>query len=260
MAFSTYQDPIEVQPVGEKTINTSKTLAKCFGYMGIGLLISAVVAFGIGALFANLIFAGYEFNGEFTDSNIVAANAYIAIMAVSFIALMIDSFAMNAVFIRGKHSIWPAYIIYASLMGVFLSSFLLLGIDFATIGTAALVSAAVFGILFAVGYFSKRNLGFLAYIGISIVSVIGLFGLFGLVLFLILPGAALVYSLVYTLALAILLLIVIAWDAWSVRKTIERGAVNDNMALYLAFHMYCDFVALFVRILYYIVVSASDNR
>lgn len=259
MAFATYSEhrPDEPQIVG--SVNTSKTLAKCFGYMAIGLLISAGVAFGVGALFANLIFGDYIFTGQFTDANQTAMIAYTTIMILSFIGLLIDSFVMNFTFARGKHSIWPAYIVYATLMGIFLSSFLLVGVDFVTIGSAAGVSALVFGVLFCVGYFSKKDLNFASYIGISVLSTVAMFGLFGMILFFLIPGAAFVYNIVFSVVLAIVLLIVIAADAYNVKQILQRGAVNDNLALYLAFNMYCDFIVLFIRILYVMMLFMSNR-
>lgn len=251
--------PQTEQPEIAKSVNSSKVLAKCFGYMAIGLLVTAVVSFLVGYLFANLIFKDYLFTGEFTEANWNAMIAYFVIMGVSFVALMIDSFAMCRALARPNRSAWPPYIIYAVLMGVFLSSFLVLGIDFATIGEAAAISAVVFGVLFLIGYFSKKDLNFLAYIGMAFLSIVSLFGLFGFLLFLFVPPAALIYNLIFTFALAIVLLVVIAADAYNIKNIIARGQMNNNIALYCAFTMYSDFIVIFVRILYVLAISKSRD-
>ena len=264
MGFATYSNhrPDE-QPTGEAnavSVNVSKTLAKCFGYMAIALVITALSAFGVGLLFTKLIFADYIFAGEITGMNADAFVGYMVVMIASFLLLVIDSFVMTKMVAKPNRSAWIPYIIYAILMGVFLSSFLVFGVDFATIGEAAGISAAVFGALFLVGWFSKKDLNVWAYIGISFLSILFFFGIFGLLLWVFLPGAGLVYNLIFSLALAVVLLIVIATDVFNIRRIIERGGNSDNLALYCAFVMYGDFVVIFVRILYYLTLLKDDSN
>ena len=221
MALANFNKKDETEVVFAKPVNTSKTLAKTFGYMAIALVVTAAVALGLGALFAYLLFPDYSFGGE--TFNTTAFTAYIVVMIVSLLALIIDSIAMRAVFAKGKHSIWPHYLIFAALMGVFLSSFLVLGVDFGVIAEAAGISALVFGILFLIGYFSKKDLNPLAFAAWGLLCMVGLFGILFFVLFLIIPGAYLFYNLIYCGVFALVMLISVATDCFNAKKMLENA-------------------------------------
>lgn len=258
MALANFNKKDETEVVYAKPINTSKTLAKTFGYMAIALVITAVVALGVGALFAYLLFPDYSFGGETFNST--AFTAYIVVMIVSLVALIIDSMAMRVVFAKGKHSIWPHYLIFAALMGVFLSSFLVLGVDFGVIAEAAGISALVFGILFLIGYFSKKDLNPLVFAGWALLCMVGLFGLLFFVLFLIIPGAYLFYNLIYCGVFALVMLISVAADCFNAKKMLEHGQGNDNLALYCAYMMYTDFIMIFLRVLYFLALISGNKK
>lgn len=258
MALANFNKKDETEVVFAKPVNTSKTLAKTFGYMAIALVVTAAVALGLGALFAYLLFPDYSFGGE--TFNTTAFTAYIVVMIVSLLALIIDSIAMRAVFAKGKHSIWPHYLIFAALMGVFLSSFLVLGVDFGVIAEAAGISALVFGILFLIGYFSKKDLNPLAFAAWGLLCMVGLFGILFFVLFLIIPGAYLFYNLIYCGVFALVMLISVATDCFNAKKMLENGQANDNLALYCAYIMYTDFIMIFFRVLYLLALISEDKK
>ena len=258
MALANFNKKDETEVVFAKPVNTSKTLAKTFGYMAIGLVITTVVALGLGALFAYLLFPDYSFGDG--SMNTTAFTVYIAMMVVSFVVLIINSFAMNVVLAKGKHSIWPHYIIFAALMGVFLSSFLVLGVDLGVIAEAAGISALVFAVLFFIGYFSKKDLNPIAFVGWGVLCMVGLFGLLFFVLFFLIPEAYLIYNLVYCGVFAIVMLINVAADCFNVKRILDRGQANNNLALYCAYIMYSDFIVLFVRILYWVVLLTGNRK
>ena len=93
----------------------------------------------------------------------------------------------------------------------------------------------------------------------AFLSIVCLFGLFGFLLFVLIPGAVLVYDLIFTLALAVVLLIVVAADAYNIKNIIRRGQMNDNLALYCAFTMYSDFIVIFIRVLYALALTKSND-
>lgn len=242
------------EPVISGDINISKTLAKCFGYMAIGLLITAAVAFGAGLLFVYLIFP--TSNSEQISES--ASVAYLATMIVSAILLFIDSIVMRVVMVRGKHSILPHYIFYSVIMGVLLSSFLVAGIDFKIIGIAAASAALVFAALFFIGYFSKRNLNIAAYIGMSILFALMMFGLLSLLILVLFPTTAMVYSLIYCGVFEVVMLICIAADCYNIKHIIAKAEQgNNNIVLWCAYTMYSDFIYLFVRL---VVIIASLSK
>jgi FtsH-binding integral membrane protein len=42
-------------------------------------------------------------------------------------------------------------------------------------------------------------------------------------------------------------------------KSVEKGGANQNLALYCAFNMYSDFIVIFVRILYILLIAKNRN-
>lgn len=233
----------------------SRLLARVFGYMGIGLVITAVVSFLFAWLFSTL------FQSPDIDTINNSAIAYIIIMIVSGVALIIDTFVMQAMMRKSHTAMWVSYIIYTVLMGVFMSSFLLFGFDFYTIGVAFGLTAAVFLIMFAIGYFSPVNINLFAYIALGLLFTVGSTFLFFFILTLVTGNTMIYYtwSIVYSLVICVVILLVCAWDGYRVKKAGSTGLVSDNYALYLAFSMYTDFIALFVRILYVIAMSKNKN-
>ena len=238
--------------------NPSKLLAQSYGFMAIGLIVSAAVAFLIGWVFATWI--GKATILDDFESAKTAIITYFAIMIGSFVALLIDGFVLRFAFMRGKHSILPHYLIYAALMGVFLSSFVVLGVDFRLIGLAAGISAVVFLALFFVGFFSKRDFSFLAYFGLALLFGASIMSMVFIPLFIFAPGAYLQFSLMFSGIYFIVLLIATAIDGYQIRRMLSRCAEQKNVALYCGFVMYSDFIVIFIRVLYYLLLITAKRK
>lgn len=241
------------EPIPNTKHEQSRLLAKVFGYLAIGLAITAIVSFGLAYLFANLIFADPD----------TGFTAYLVLMICSGVALIIDTFVMHFMLRRAKHSLWAPYIIYTVLMGVFLSSFLLIGIDFATIGLAFGITALVFGIMFLIGYFSPVNLNLFATIALGMLSTFSMIFLVFWIMIMITGNtwAYYLWSIVYSLVIAVVVLLVTAVDAYNLKKMAKSGQIiSNNVALYSAFSMYVDFINIFVRVLYVLILMSSKNK
>ena len=245
-------------PESAKPANPSKTLAKTFGYMAIGLAISALTAFIVAYLFATWI---GNINAASSDEEMSRIlTIYLVVMIASFIGMIIDSAILRMVLVKGKKSIWVPYIIYALLMGVFLSSFLVIGLSFELIGTAFVVSALVFLGCFLVGYFSKNDLSPAAFVGMALLFTIGLTGIFFLLLFILFPALLTLYFIIFELAFSLLILIVVAIDCHNIKRILGVAENNKNIALYCAFTIYSDFIVLFVRVLRLLVAFFGNRK
>lgn len=251
MAYGRFSSEQNVEYVyTDASRSPSKMLSRSFLYMAIGLVITGVVGFLVALGFAYwLTGARFDANNRLTSVGIT----YIAIMIGTFIALIIDTVVINATLAKGKHSLIVPFVIYSVLMGVLLSSFVLI-IDFWTIAEALGISAAVFLILFFIGYFSKKDLSPFAFIGLSILMMLGFLGLFWGLFYFLNPQAFLVYNIIFSFAFGIVMLIVIAADAYNIKKILANGQENNNLALYCAWVMYSDFIILFIRILYILIL------
>lgn len=231
-------------------VDAKKTLAKCFGYMALGLLISAVVAL--------LSSVGFVYWLAWDPST--GEIGYLAVMVTTLIALLVDGFIVNIVIAKNKRSAWVPYILYCVFMGLFLSSFLVFGIDFLTIAEAFGITAVVFLVMFLIGYFSKANLnifgmvlGMVAMLGLMFASWWGL-----MVLITGNPWSMYLYDMIVSGAIMILAILAVAVDSYNIKRLIERGDGIKNLALYCAYCMYCDFVVILVRVLL-VLASAKGN-
>lgn len=242
-------------------VSSNKTiLAKSFGYMSLGLVISAAVAFLVSFLFAKiLVWTADPTTGKLNDN---AANGYLIFMVASLVGLLIDGIIVNMTIARNKHSAWVPYIIYCVFMGAFLSSFMVIGVDFATIGESFLLTSAAFFAMFLIGYFSKANLNVFGMV-LSLVLLLFLFFASFWGITILISGKAwdyYLYDLVVSGALLLVSILAVSVDAYNMKRLIAAGDGMKNLALYCAFSMYCDFVVILARVLLVLIsLKGRDN-
>ena len=237
--------------------SVNSLIGRVYGYMFLGLLLTAAIAFGVGIAFNLWIFGTINTaNIDYTIENNINSEgvmALIVILIISMIGILVMSFVVHLVFFRGKHSVLTPAIIYCSLMGLALSS-LVIFLPWEILGITFLITAVMFGVMFLISYFSKGSLHFLAVTGIGLFMGAGILSLIGVVLAL--TGALGAYMHLYwiisLLAFAAMMFITI-WDMWRIKQIAEQGAMNDNLALYCAFTLYVDFIYLFMRILRFVI-------
>jgi FtsH-binding integral membrane protein len=242
--------------IGENGRVHSKFLAAVFGYMFIGLLITAAMGFAYAFLMKGLYYDAET--GLWTDQG------FLVIMVsgiVAWIAAFIDSIVMSIVSYKTGKAPWVGYIIYALCVGVGFSLILLAGVDFGTIGEAFGITAASFGIMFLIGYFSKADLSPLAFVALALLFGIVICSLFFGIWYLIQPdyGQYILFDYGISIAIVVVTMLITAWDANNMAKSVEKGGANQNLALYCAFNMYSDFIVIFVRILYILLIAKNRN-
>ena len=240
---------------GSEDLSTSKAIGKVFLYMGVALLVTALVAVGVGALFAGWLtnwtfdYSVFRNIGTAFEASRTPWIVYFASVIVSFIGMLICTVALGRAAATGRHSAWPAFIVYSIFMGITLSIILIAGIDFVTIGEAFGISAGAFAIMGFIGYKSKRNLnilGMVAWTALIMVLISGL--IFGLI-FAFNRAAFNVFNIVYTAIVLVIFLILTAVDMYNVKRIVEKGADSKNLCLFCAFTLYTDFINIFIRVL-----------
>ena len=237
--------------------SVNSLVGRVYGYMFIGLLITAALAFGVGMLFNLWIFGTLDTaNIDYTDTTTTlsasGAMALLVTLIVSGLGVIVMSIVVNIVFIRGKHSVLVPALIYCVLNGLFLSS-LVMFVPWEILGITFAITAGMFGIMFIISWISKGSLHFLGvaamglFLGALVLSLIGwIFMLTGAL------GAYInLYWIISLITFAAMMLITI-WDMWRIKVMAENGSMNDNLALYCAFMLYVDFIYLFMRILRFV--------
>ncbi len=227
-------------------------LTKVYGWMFICLLITTVVAAGLGYGMMYLLISVAD-NDELFSAVI---SGMIVTLIVSVIALLVMSFVLPITFIRGKHNIIVPLIIYVVLMGVLLSTFTWI-FEPVILAEAFGVTALVFGIMALLGHLSK---GRVAGIGVIMLGLIIGAAILSLVNFLmILAGGIreenIMLSWIVSLAIFAFLMFMTMWDVARIHMIASKGDTgNNNLVHYCAYILYSDFIALLVRVVYYLAI------
>lgn len=237
---------------------SNRLLAKSFGYMALGLAISGAVAFLVSFLFVYVL----RWAGERGQIAAAYSRGYLIVMAVSFVGLLISGLLMSIVMARNKRSAWVPYILYTVFMGVFLSSFLILGIDFKTVGEAFLLTSASFLAMFLIGYYSKGGVRILGMVVSLLATMAFLFSLFWLIKVLVSGNGigSFIYDMILSGAILLISVLVVAIDAYNIKRITEKAQGMKNVALYCAFTMYSDYIIIFLRVLYILLLAAGRKK
>ena len=250
------QDPSEkFTPEQRQSFSSGKSIARVYGYMGIGLAITGVVAFLVSWLFSSAINTadGIQIKQGWLGG-------LVATWLISAIVVLILSFVIPIKAARGKSSLWVPYILYAVAMGFLLSIILLSGIDFYIIGEAFAITALSFTGMFMIGWFSKRNLSWLSFVALNFLWMLLLTSLIGGITFAVRGNAdgLFWFDIGIQAAIIAVILLVTAVDTWRIRKILETSDPNNNLYLYGAYIMYTDFISVLIRVIY--ILSRTQNR
>ncbi|MBD5278110.1 MAG: Bax inhibitor-1/YccA family protein [Bacteroides sp.] len=209
---------------------TNAVMKRVYVRMFIGLLVSAFCALGVASSPAllNVIFG----------NQIVFWGILIAMFAMA-IMLPMRMQKMSSGAVLGL------FLVYAALMGVFLSSIFLIYKMTAIVSTF-FITAGTFGAMSVYGYFTKSDLSkmgsflMMALFGLIIASLVNIF----------------LHSSTMDFIISIVgVLIFIGLTAWDTQQVKQLAAANldpaltDKLATMGAFNLYLDFINLFLFIL-----------
>ena len=237
-------------------------LTKVFGMMFICLLITTVVAAGFGFGFQYLLkeTATVVDDTIVLDQNLVTA--LLVTLGVSVIALLAMSFVLPITFARGKHNILGPLMIYVFLMGIMLSTFTFI-FDWVILVESFGITSLIFGVMALLGYISKGRLAGIGFILIGL--IIGAVGLslvnWMMILFGQVSEANIRLSWIVSLLIFAFLMLVTLYDVNRIKKIAEAGAgQNNNLTYYCAYILYSDFIAILIRVIYYVAMITGRRR
>ncbi|MBQ6731214.1 MAG: US12 family protein [Bacilli bacterium] len=237
-------------------------LSKVFGMMFICLLITTVVAAGFGYGFQALLINTATVTDGVTilDTNLVTG--LVIGLIVTMIALLIMSFVLPITFARGKHNVIAPLMIYVTLMGLLLSTFTFI-FDWVILVESFGVTALIFGVMGLLGYVSKGRLTGIGFILLGL--LIGAAALSGINWLLILFGGIqpqnITLSWFVSLILFAFLMLVTLYDVNRIRQIAENGAQQDNnLVYYCAYILYSDFIALLIRVIYFMALIMGRRK
>lgn len=236
-------------------VTSSKFIGKVFLYTSIALLITAAVAAIIGFIFSSAI-RPLDYNYTTFEIDVDKFMPYIYLLIGSVIAYIPLIIWIHFVAFRGKGRLDVPFVIYAIVMGVFISSFTMF-VPFHVIAISFGITCLVFGILALIGLTAKRDLSFLGLVAMGILFGALLVFLFNFIWSLIFPATFQMLYWVISYAIFFAMMLITIFDVWRVKKLAQQGEQSNNVALFCAFNLYVDFIYIFIRIL---AIVASISR
>ncbi|MCQ2802739.1 MAG: Bax inhibitor-1 family protein [Bacilli bacterium] len=225
------------------TKSTTLDIAKVFFYMFCGLLITFVIAFGGGYLL-------------WRSGN----NDLVKVFSiVGAIGMIVDMIVINVVTLKGQHNILIPGIIYAVMIGLMFTSFVLF-VPWQLIGMAFGITTLTFALMGLIAFLSKGNLSPLATVAFGLIGGAALLSVVNWIFILVNPSLATPLIWVVSFAVFAFCLLITLYDMWNLKKISEAGAMSNDLALYCAFTIYVDFINIFIRILYYLIIIFGRNR
>ncbi|MBR0193915.1 MAG: US12 family protein [Bacilli bacterium] len=236
-----------------KTYTTTKWASKVFLYMFMAIGITAVVCAVIGLIFTQFFPIVYG-----NEVNIDAAKAYIGLFIAAFIMYIPLILWIHFSVFKEKSRPMIPFVLYAIVMGVFISGFTMF-VPFYLIAISFGLTCFTFGIMFVIGWFTKRDLSILGMIGFGMMIGILFIGLFNVIWMLFFPGFEMIYWVISYGMFAAMLLITI-FDINRVKRIADSGEQSNKTAILCAFNLYVDFIYIFIRILSIVVRIYGRSR
>ena len=234
------------------------SIARVFGYMFIGLMITAAISLGLGAFFTYIFMGGIS--GTDVDTRMQAASAVVllVLLIVSFIAIIVLSFVVPIVVARGKGNVLVPAILYTVFMGIALSS-LTIFIDWSLLGMTFGITSLVFGLMALIALLSKGKLNGLAIAAIGLFIGAAMLSLTLWIMMLLGVFSEPIYWAISLLTFAAVMLITI-WDMARIKNIAQQGEMSNNISLYCAYILYNDFIVIFLKILRFLLIIMGNRK
>ena len=226
-------------------------LSKVFGMMFLCLAITTVVAAGLGY---GLMYLLMNAPDEVTQLNITYT--MVGVMIGSAIILLIMSFVLPIMFIRGKHNIIVPLMIYVVLMGALLSSFTWLFEPIILVESFG-ITAGIFGLMAVLGFVSKGKLSGIWVVMIGLLVGAGMLaGInFLMILFGQISETNVTLSWIVSLLIFAFLMLMTMWDVARINSIATRTEnQGKNLIYYCAYILYSDFIAILIRVIRYVAI------
>ena len=233
-------------PSGASTqVSQKSLLGKTFGYMFLFLLLTVAITVGVSCIFQFGVLDEAVRNNAYMITLITASITQIVLtIVIAFTSLR-----------RGKASVIPL-VLYAVCMGVLLSSFTFLGLEWYTLAATFGIAALAFGGMALIGMRSKNATG-MGLVGFGLLFGVMLASLFNIFLVLFLPGGFAVVNIITSIIIVIAIMLITAFDVHNIKQISMRCQADNNLALYLAFNLYLDFIIILIHLLRLVAIFSS---
>ena len=265
-SFNNQNNETQTQVVYDFSDKQSKGafLTRVFGIMALCLLITTVVAAGLGygvqALILNT--PGYDPTAPLDTLPTNILTVFLITVLVSAVGLIVMSFVLPIVFARGKHNIIVPLMIYVTLMGILLSLFTFL-FDWIILVEAFGITTLIFGLMAFLGYISKGKLAGIGFILLGLIVGAAVLSLVNWLMIIVggIKQENIMLSWIVSLIVFAFLMLVTLYDVYRIKKIAENGSKQDNnLVYYCAFILYSDFIALLIRVVYFLALIMGKRK
>lgn len=245
--------------VREYVGDTAYSLVKIFLYVFAGLIITSVIALGLGAIYRYILEIDYN-NGVDANLQLNAVIVLLVLLVASFIAIIVISIVVPITVARGKRSVLVPAILYTVFMGIALSTIAIF-IPWYLLGITFMITSVIFAFMALIAFLAKGKLNGLAIAAMGLFMGAGLLSLFLWILMLVLPAGTItwLYWVIVLASFAAMMLITI-WDMWRIKKIAEQGEMTNNLSLYCAYILYNDFIYILLKVLRLVLIAYSKKR
>ena len=250
----------ERQELSSKTLN----LTKVFGYMAIAILLTAILS--IGSSFLIQAVGGITKENDYTllINNIngfvgLIIGAVIALIGTTVCSIVCGALTVTRSHKAKSHAVFVPFAIYVLCIG-YLFGFIVLAVPWQALAVSFGISALVYGLLALIGLISKGNLNPLLWVSMGLMSGILLLVLTNFILLLLVPALITPLWWVVSIAIFIVLILTTIWDVWNIKNIASYGEMTPNLSAFCAFRLYCDFIAIFLRILYFVLLIFGRSK
>ena len=227
-------------------------LTKVFGMMFLCLLITTVVAAGVGYGAQHFLLKAIDAGNDELVNNI--SMGLVGTLIVSAIVLLVMSFVLPITFARGKHNILVPLIIYTVIMGVLLSMFTFL-FDWVILVESFGITALIFGVMAFLGYISKGRLAGIGFILSGLLFGAIILSLVNWVMILVggIQESNIMISWIVSLTIFAFLMLITLYDVNRITRIAASGMnSSNNLVYYCAYILFSDFIAILIRVIYFV--------
>ena len=265
-SFNNQNNETQTQVVYDFSDKQSKGafLTRVFGIMALCLLITTAVAAGLGygvqALILNT--PSYDPTAPLDTLPTNILTVFLITVLVSAVGLIVMSFVLPIVFARGKHNIIVPLMIYVTLMGILLSLFTFL-FDWIILVEAFGITTLIFGLMAFLGYISKGKLAGIGFILLGLIVGAAVLSLVNWLMIIVggIKQENIMLSWIVSLIVFAFLMLVTLYDVYRIKKIAENGSKQDNnLVYYCAFILYSDFIALLIRVVYFLALIMGKRK
>jgi len=245
---------VSVEKVQAK-VDTLK-LSKVFGIMFLFLLLTAACSIGFAYLYDKVC----RPSNNYTLVTVLCIVGIVGIIVASILAGAFISKDSTKQSWASSHSVIFPFFLYAISISTFFG-LIVLACPIEVLIVALSSTLVAFGALALIGLITSDRVNIA--ISFVIAILLGALAIFGLMfLFSAIFGSSMtngLYWLISFLFLFVFMLVTIV-DVARIKRIAASGYCSPNLTLYCAFELYVDFIVLFIRILYIVLLLFGRSR